>query len=331
MPLLVALKNDSNYTPHALDPYFFGKEVARQARLVLIADELNQGTTKLLDQLEDLLLPWFVGKNIDYFVYDTVWGGVCSVKGLRGVFWMTDFGNGWYNDHHFHYGYFIYAAAVVAKYRPAFVLRHRAVLMSIVRDIANNSPHDVSEAINAYYAVYLLGQALEMPMVEKMGRHLMTLEMRAATTYWQTTVSPIECLINEVVVVRVEEIYGSVYAQNQMTGQIGSTKVTYATWFGPEVEHMHLINLMPFTPVTELFVSPAFVNREYPILEKALNRTKTPMDEIWKGYTYLDHAIIDAKAAWDEVASLGTFDDGNSRVNSLYWIATRPLANSTPT
>ncbi|ETV98521.1 hypothetical protein, variant [Aphanomyces invadans] len=223
MPLLVALKNDSNYTPHALDPYFFGKEVARQARLVLIADELNQGTTKLLDQLEDLLLPWFVGKNIDYFVYDTVWGGVCSVKGLRGVFWMTDFGNGWYNDHHFHYGYFIYAAAVVAKYRPAFVLRHRAVLMSIVRDIANNSPHDpyfplarhmswfdghsfasgvyvldggksqesVSEAINAYYAVYLLGQALEMPMVEKMGRHLMTLEMRAATTYWQTTVSPI--------------------------------------------------------------------------------------------------------------------------------------------
>ncbi|ETV78167.1 hypothetical protein, variant [Aphanomyces astaci] len=98
-PLLVALKNDSNFTPQALDPYFFGKEIARQARLVLIADELNQGTTKLLDQLEDWLLPWFVGKNFDFFVYDTVWGGVCSVKGLRGVFWMTDFGNGWYNDH----------------------------------------------------------------------------------------------------------------------------------------------------------------------------------------------------------------------------------------
>ncbi|RQM30763.1 hypothetical protein B5M09_007704 [Aphanomyces astaci] len=339
-PLLVALKNDSNFTPQALDPYFFGKEIARQARLVLIADELNQGTTKLLDQLEDWLLPWFVGKNFDFFVYDTVWGGVCSVKGLRGVFWMTDFGNGWYNDHHFHYGYFIYAAAVVAKYRPDFVLRHRAALMSIVRDIANNSPHDpyfplarhmswfdghsfasgvyvldggksqesVSEAINAYYGVYLLGQALSMPAVEHMGRHLMTLEMRAATTYWQTT----------------DAIYGSVYAQNQMTGQIGSTKVTYATWFGPEVEHMHLINLMPFTPVTELFVSAAFVTREYPILAKALHRPAAPMDEIWKGYTYLDHAIVDAKAAWAEVATLKSFDDGNSRANSLYWIATRP-------
>ncbi|RHY35756.1 hypothetical protein DYB30_004439 [Aphanomyces astaci] len=357
-PLLVALKNDSNFTPQALDPYFFGKEIARQARLVLIADELNQGTTKLLDQLEDWLLPWFVGKNFDFFVYDTVWGGVCSVKGLRGVFWMTDFGNGWYNDHHFHYGYFIYAAAVVAKYRPDFVLRHRAALMSIVRDIANNSPHEyvsnmfdmcvscspyfplarhmswfdghsfasgvyvldggksqesVSEAINAYYGVYLLGQALSMPAVEHMGRHLMTLEMRAATTYWQTTV-----------LILHDAIYGSVYAQNQMTGQIGSTKVTYATWFGPEVEHMHLINLMPFTPVTELFVSAAFVTREYPILAKALHRPAAPMDEIWKGYTYLDHAIVDAKAAWAEVATLKSFDDGNSRANSLYWIATRP-------
>ncbi|CAK4079921.1 unnamed protein product [Aphanomyces euteiches] len=344
-PLLVALKNDSTLSPVALDPYFFGKEVARHARLILIADELNQGITTLLDQLEDWLLPWFVGANFDYFVYDTVWGGVCSVKGLRGVFWMTDFGNGWYNDHHFHYGYFIYAAAVIAKYRPEFVMRHRAVLMSIVRDISNYNPDDpyfplarhfswfdghsfasgvyvldggksqesVSEAINAYYGVYLLGKALQMKQVEQMGRHLLALESRAATTYWQTS----------------EEIYGSIYASNQMTGQIGSTKVTYATWFGPEVEHMHLINLIPFTPITETFVARPYVEKEYPILAKALNRTVTPMDEIWKGYTYLDHAIIDPQTAWAEVESLKDFDDGNSRANSLYWIATRPSLNDT--
>ncbi|KAF0683624.1 Aste57867_24330 [Aphanomyces stellatus] len=339
-PLLVALKNDSNYTPVALDPYFFGKEVARQARLVLIADELNQGVTSLLDQLEEWLLPWFVGANFDYFVYDTVWGGLCSVKGLRGVYWMTDFGNGWYNDHHFHYGYFIYASAVLGKYRPDFVLRHKAALMSIVRDIANYNPHDpyfplarhfswfdghsfasgvyvldggksqesVSEAINAYYGVYLLGQVLESKEVEQTGRHLLAMEIRAAKTYWQTT----------------PEIYGPVYAQNRMTGQIGSTKVTYATWFGPEVEHMHLINLIPFTPITEAFVSRAFVEKEYTILDKALQRKVSPMDEIWRGYTYLDHAIIDPKAAWAQVETLQNFDDGNSRTNSLYWIATRP-------
>jgi hypothetical protein len=28
----------------------------------------------------------------------------------------VDFGNGYYNDHHFHYGYHIYAAGVAAKY-----------------------------------------------------------------------------------------------------------------------------------------------------------------------------------------------------------------------
>ena len=36
------------------------------------------------------------------------------------------------------------------------------------------------------------------------------------------------------------------------------------------------------------------------------------------------HAIIDPEAAWAEVQSLGGYDDGNSKTNTLYWVATRP-------
>jgi endo-1,3(4)-beta-glucanase len=101
--IIKALRNDSadGSFPNASDPYFFGKQIARQARLVLIADTLRQNDImeSILDRLESFLLPWLVGRNEDYFVYDTVWGGLCSTNGLRGVFWMTDFGNGWYNDH----------------------------------------------------------------------------------------------------------------------------------------------------------------------------------------------------------------------------------------
>ncbi|OQR87374.1 endo-1,3(4)-beta-glucanase [Achlya hypogyna] len=338
-----ALDKDAAYRPSAADPYFFGKEVARQARLILIADQVHNLSVRdsLVAKVEGWLTRWLTLQNSDFFVYDTVWGGVCSNTGLKGVFYMTDFGNGWYNDHHFHYGYFLYSAAVLGRYRPEFLQRHKAALFTIVRDIANFNPHDVyfplarhmswfdghsfasgvyvldggksqesvSEAINAYYGVYLLGQVLEMPRLEQFGRVLLAMEMRAAQTYWQTK----------------PEIYGELYAKNQMTGQVGQTKATYATWFGPVIEHMHLINFIPFTPITEEFFSPEYVQKEYQVLyDGAVARKENPMEEIWRGYAFLDHAIIDPAAAWNEVQTLKTYDDGNSRSNSLYWIATRP-------
>jgi endo-1,3(4)-beta-glucanase len=100
-PIKEALLKDANFTPQALDPYFFGKEISRQARLVLIADQLKLEETRdhLLNHMEKWIEPWMIGQNMDPFVYDKKWGGICSKNGLAGVFWMTDFGNGWYNDH----------------------------------------------------------------------------------------------------------------------------------------------------------------------------------------------------------------------------------------
>ncbi|OQR90166.1 endo-1,3(4)-beta-glucanase [Thraustotheca clavata] len=339
-----SLVRDASYVPGAKDPYFFGKEIARQARLALIANKLGNFAVRdsLVAKLQGWLLPWLTGKNGDFFVYDTVWGGVCSSIGIQGMFYMTDFGNGWYNDHHFHYGYIFYTAAVVGKFRPEFIQKHKAALFTIVRDVANYNPNDhyfplarhfswfdghsfasgvyvldggksqesVSEAINSYYGVYLLGRVLEMPKLEQFGRMLLAMEMRAAQTYWQTK----------------PDIYGELYAKNEMTGMVGQTKVTYATWFGPVIEHMHLINVIPFTPITEEFLSKEYIEKEYKVLyDGAVSRTVNPMEEIWRGYAFLDHAIIDPKAAWTEVQTqLKHFDDGNSRTNSLWWIATRP-------
>lgn len=43
-----------------------------------------------------------------------------------------------------------------------------------------------------------------------------------------------------------------------------------------------------------------------------------------QGFIYMAHAIIDKAAAWREVNTLTVFDDGNSKTNTLYWVATRP-------
>lgn len=44
----------------------------------------------------------------------------------------------------------------------------------------------------------------------------------------------------------------------------------------------------------------------------------------WIGFIYMFHAIIDKATAWTEINTLTKFDNGNSKTNALYWVATRP-------
>lgn len=78
--------------------------------------------------------------------------------------------------------------------------------------------------------------------------------------------------------------------------------------------------MLPFTPISEELLRPAWVTEEYPVLSPAMNTA----DEAWKGYIIMDHAVIDANAAWNDATQLTAFDDGNSKSNTYYWIATRP-------
>jgi len=97
------------------------------------------------------------------FIYDATWGGFINC-GCKYTFDPKDehngtcsntfpdcpaldsvnenFGNGWYNDHHFHYGYHIYAAAIVAKHRPEWGRKYYERILLYIRDIANPSAKD---------------------------------------------------------------------------------------------------------------------------------------------------------------------------------------------
>ena len=56
---------------------------------------------------------------------------------------------------------------------------------------------------------------------------------------------------------------------------------------------------------------------------EAYTRADPPLSEGWKGYMTMAHAILDSEAAWTEAQQLAGWDDGNTRTNTLYWIATR--------
>ena len=39
----------------------------------------------------------------------------------------------------------------------------------------------------------------------------------------------------------------------------------YATWFGPYVEFIHCIQMLPFTPITEELLREEWIREEYPV------------------------------------------------------------------
>ena len=70
------------------------------------------------------------------------WGGLVSsasyITGAEGF----DFGNTYYNDHHFHYGYHILAAAYIGAMDSSWLATNKAYVNHLVRDFANPSRSD---------------------------------------------------------------------------------------------------------------------------------------------------------------------------------------------
>lgn len=334
---VVADTNNTGNSPG--DPYGFGKSIARLGRLALIADEVGDNALagRIRGKMKSRLSPWMLGNNSNSLRYENTWKGICSKDGLANS--GADYGNGWYNDHHFHYGYMIYAAAVIGKKNPEWVQANREPIMALVRDIANPSNADsyfpvarlkdwywghswasglyafgdnknqesTSESVNAYYGIYLLGLAMGDSQLANWGRVLLATEMRSTHRYWQIKSG--------------SDIYDSPFADRKVVGILWGLKVDYATWFGSAAQFIHCIQMLPFTPITEELLPASWIEQEYPILSGNMTAN---IDDGWKGFVYMALTIIDPADGYTQIQTLRGYDGGNSKTNALYWAATRP-------
>lgn len=273
--------------PTATDPYSFGKQIARMARLALISDYLGIPDARLqaITTLENSFSPWVTGGNADALLYDRVYGGVVPTAGLADQ--QADFGSGWYSDHHFHYGYLIYGAAVLAKLDTPFFDANKGAFDALVRDVCNPDPTDAdfpvarhkdwfdghswasglfqqangkgqessSEAVNAYYACYLYALATANKDLQWFSHTLLATEVQAAQLYWHMP---------------NDDIYDAIFSASRMVGNIGAFDATVSTWFGSELEYVHGINMMPVTPVTTMLFDQNFAAQQYPLLASRL-------------------------------------------------------------
>ena len=87
--------------------YYSGKGLAKFATLIYATNDLLHQpnlATEGLDQLKTAFARFATNQQINPLVYDTAWNGVVSSGSYKTGDPGQDFGNSYYNDHHFHYG-----------------------------------------------------------------------------------------------------------------------------------------------------------------------------------------------------------------------------------
>ena len=157
--------------------YGFGKQIARLAQLAHIAEVVDAANVRMVDVsvdrikntknssktnltssestsvpsngsgtarrayalLEKYLEMWFHSGSEKRLVYDAQLGGILSTEGIENI--NADFGNARYNDHHFHYGYVLYASAILGRANPKFISQYGPFVDALFYDVAHNKPY----------------------------------------------------------------------------------------------------------------------------------------------------------------------------------------------
>ena len=335
-----------NFQRGAADTYFSGKTIARLARILLITEELkdlcedisnnreyeeacdglelpsNNEIDDALNQLRETVTVWVKTNAQSPFVYDNAWGGLiscgCMYDGgqCTNVFpdcpAFTDqglnFGNGFYNDHHFHYGYHIYAAAVLAHFDTVWAIDHYDDVLLLVRDYANPSAEDTAFPTfrnKDWYRGHSWASGLTEPMFNNIMNQESTSEAIAAyesvalfgkvmTSIFQDTGDTEKASVAKMIhnvgltltateirstqkywqvrqnVDESEKRFPALYTAS-VVGILWETYVQFTTWFGNAPYLIYGIQLLPLTPISEARDNMQWAEEIYQPLAESCN------------------------------------------------------------
>jgi endo-1,3(4)-beta-glucanase len=307
------------------DSYFAGKQLARAANLLDIAEQLHQ--TAAATQLKGILNEAFNKRlGTDYFYYDS------QLKGIAAS--TKAFGSEDFNDHHFHYGYFLYAASLLGKYDSSFVTAHKDQVNLLAADIASyktgdgfplernydpyaghswaaglapfsdgNNQESSSEAINAWNGVSLWGQLTGNQALSRSGQWMLASESSTAQSAWRN--------------VNTKPTSLSGYTSPLVDINFGGKRV-YSTFFSDAASAKLGIQLIPLNPAMTSFKTdgPA-INR---LVNSAIqgNNFNVSLGDYVLMYYALANPVAAAQLAPKQQDAF--IDNGNSRTYMDAWI-----------
>ncbi|MDE6513131.1 MAG: discoidin domain-containing protein [Muribaculaceae bacterium] len=246
------------------DTYWGGKGLTQMALNMTFASQT--GHTELYElsksKLRAALVDWLTyspGESTKFFAYYPRWGGMLGFD--------VSYDSDAFNDHHFHYGYFIYAAALLCMEDAQFARDYGEILRMIVKDYANydrtdkrfpflrtldpwaghsyagglgdhgndngNGQESSSEAMQGWGGVYLLGVALGDRAMRDAGIFGWLTESRGVVEYWFD---------------RSRSNYDYTRYEHPYNTNLTSKGIGWWTWFSGDPLWMHSIQWMPVSP-----------------------------------------------------------------------------------
>jgi hypothetical protein len=333
-------KAESLYTKMGRGTYWIGKGLGATAQLLSIAEAQGKlaARDQLLVALKARLQTWFDGNRNTYFYHDARTGTLAGLpQEYESVRHM--------NDHHFHYGYWVMAAAHVALRDPEWAsdTQWGGMVRKIIADIATpergrkdfpflrnfdpyeghswasgdadfdagNNQESSSEAVNAWAALILWGEATGDRATRDLGIYLFTSEIASVQNYWfdlDREVLPAE--------------YGQPFASMVFGG-----KYSYNTWWTQEPRQIMGINLLPITTAsTYLATDPGYFGRladRLPGEVKAYGSRGgddgTPPD-IWQDVISSAVALGDSTKGMALWKRSGSVEFGETRTHTNHWL-----------
>jgi endoglucanase Acf2 len=309
------------------DSYWAGKSMLRVANALQIADQIGYLDAKdyLLQALENELEDWFDGREPSALYYNDTWRTVIAIPSGFGA-------SAKLNDHHFQYGYFVLAAAIVAKYDPKWAARFKDCIDFVVRDAANWDRNDARFPFLRYMDAYAGHSWANGPAEFDEGNNEESssedVNFSAGAILWgamtgNTAIRDLGIFLYVQEVAAIEQYWWDI-DQKVFPKGFGHTAVAmvwgaggrYDTWWDPNPIFVHGINLVP----AGLYMGrhPDYVLRNY---EEVTRRNRgeplTWRDLMWM---YLALAKPERALALFENDRYFTPEFGNSMAMTYHWI-----------
>ncbi len=304
------------------DAYWEGKNLHPLGMGVLMADQIGNTEQRdiFLKRIKKILVNWFTydGKDdISYLIYNNHWGTI--------FYEQSEFGaNAAICDHHFTYGYFMFAATVLATYDEEFYNDYKGMIEILIRDYANPSDNDseycrfraydmyeghswaggyadndngnnqesASESLFSWVSMYLWGVLTENDTYRDAGAFGFSNEMEAVEQYWFDYDK--DNWIND----WPYEVVGQVYGGSNF----------YGTFFGGQPLYVYGIQWLPISEYLTYY---------------GMNQTRAA--EIYQGLlTDTDDAIRKATLAGDNIKDYPEADNGWQHITWPFLSQTNP-------
>jgi len=272
------------------------------------------------------------GSNVQerVFYYQAAWS---TLLGSPGSFNLAQE----MNDHNFHYGYFIQAAATVAQFDPAWAASYGPMVEMLIRDASNwdrndtrfpmlrgfdpyaghswasghaafaagNNQESSSESMNYSNAVALWGSVTGNNTIRDLGMFMAASEEATIQQYW----------------FNADDVVMPPALTKRIAGIVWGDGIAYGTWWTGDPAQIHGINFLPITPAS-LYLGhhKQGMLDNWSLLMAQTNNNPSS----WHSILYSALATVNPTQAANLINGNPNFplEDGDSRARAYQWIQT---------